>query len=237
VAITIGLFVGVLVGDFTLVGMVGDKLGLMDDGEIVLRTVGDKVILLGGKLGAKLVGLKDEGFLVGVFTKAGFEVEGLIVGDTEPPVVVGEKLGFDLVGLEVEGFLVGFLVIVGFFVKGLIVGELVIGDKLGIVGEFVVHSDFLIILASRVIAALAAKTFPILIAPVVKVTLVEAKIFPKNSVFVPRVAELPTCQKTLHAEPRETTIELLAVVRVLDILKTNNGFDSPKLFNTKVPVS
>jgi hypothetical protein len=233
----IGLLVGVLVGNFTLVGMVGDKLGLMDNGEIELKTVGDKVILLGDELGVKLVGFKVEGFLVGVFPKVGLEVEGLIVGDIDPPVVVGKRLGFDLVGLDVEGFLVGFLVVVGFLVEGLRVGEFVVGNRLGIVGEFVAHSDFLIIFASRVIAALAAKTFPSLIAPVVKVTLVEANIFPKNSVFVPRVAELPTCQKTLHAEPRETTIELLAVVRELDILKTNNGFDIPKLFNTKVPVN
>jgi hypothetical protein len=51
-----------------------------------------------------------------------------------------------------------------------------------------------------------------------------AMMSPKNVVPVPRVAELPTCQMMLlatHAggEPTATTLEALAVVRVLPIWK------------------
>ena len=58
-------------------------------------------------------------------------------------------------------------------------------------------------------------------APVLRVIDVSARMFPAKSVFVPRVAELPTCQKTRHgcALLVTCTIALLAVVRVLPILK------------------
>jgi len=36
-------------------------------------------------------------------------------------------------------------------------------------------------------------------APVVKVIEASARIFPEKLVLVPTVAELPTCQKILHA--------------------------------------
>jgi hypothetical protein len=49
--------------------------------------------------------------------------------------------------------------------------------------------------------------------------LVSAAILPTNEVLVPRVAELPTCQKTpqLDALLIRRTDELLAVVSVLPI--------------------
>jgi hypothetical protein len=55
--------------------------------------------------------------------------------------------------------------------------------------------------------------------------LVRARIFPANDVAVPSVAELPTCQNTLHSDPPLiiTTDEALAVVKVLPILKMNSA--------------
>ena len=51
---------------------------------------------------------------------------------------------------------------------------------------------------SIVTAPLRAKALPqLMVALVFKVILVSARIFPANTVVVPRVAELPTCQKTL----------------------------------------
>ena len=38
-----------------------------------------------------------------------------------------------------------------------------------------------------------------MVTPVVTVIEARARIVPRNVVFVPSVAELPTCQKTLHA--------------------------------------
>jgi hypothetical protein len=75
----------------------------------------------------------------------------------------------------------------------------------------------------------------ITLAPVVNVMLVNARIFPASDVPVPSVAELPTCQNTLHRDPPllTTTDELLAVVSVLAILKMK----TPGLLSVRVPVS
>src|SRR2546429_182877 len=84
------------------------------------------------------------------------------------------------------------------------------------------HDTAETLLVSIVTAPLSAKALPDTLAPVVKVMLATARIFPVNAVPVPRVAELPTAQYTSvsRAPPLMTTDELIAVVRVLPILKT-----------------
>ncbi len=75
-------------------------------------------------------------------------------------------------------------------------------------------------LLSRVTLPLRARALPSMEAPEFRVMLVRARICPLKSVSVPRVAELPICQKTLHPTPaakEEKTLELEAVVRVLPI--------------------
>src|SRR5665213_2492146 len=52
---------------------------------------------------------------------------------------------------------------------------------------------------SNVTAPFRASALPSRFTPVVSVMDVSAKMFPLNSEFVPSVAELPTCQKTLQA--------------------------------------
>ena len=52
---------------------------------------------------------------------------------------------------------------------------------------------------SNVTAPFRASALPSRFTPVVIVMEVSARIFPLNTEFVPRVAELPTCQKTLQA--------------------------------------
>ncbi|KJF15617.1 hypothetical protein AXFE_35410 [Acidithrix ferrooxidans] len=71
-------------------------------------------------------------------------------------------------------------------------------------------------LDSRVTAPVWAKMRPLTVAPVFRVTEVSANMVPAKFVVVPRVAELPTCQKTLHAcAPfSNTTVLDEAVVRV-----------------------
>ena len=56
-----------------------------------------------------------------------------------------------------------------------------------------------IVLVSMVTAPVLAKTRPVTFALVVSVIDVDARIEPLNWVVVPSVAELPTCQNTLHA--------------------------------------
>jgi hypothetical protein len=85
------------------------------------------------------------------------------------------------------------------------------------------------VLVSRVTAPLRAMARPLTVAFVVKVTLVSAMMVPRNVVVVPSVAELPTCQNTLHGEPGliMRTTELLAVVSVLPILKMKTALLLP----------
>jgi len=54
------------------------------------------------------------------------------------------------------------------------------------------------VLVSIVTAPFRAKALPDTLAPVVRVMLVSARIFPTNVLFVPRTAELPICQNTLQ---------------------------------------
>src|SRR3989442_4866514 len=84
------------------------------------------------------------------------------------------------------------------------------------------HNTAETLLVSIVTAPLSAKALPDTLAPVVREMLATARIFPVNAVPVPSVGELPTAQNTLvsRAPPLMTTDELIAVVRVLPILKT-----------------
>ena len=85
-------------------------------------------------------------------------------------------------------------------------------------------------LLSRVTAPLSAIARPFRIDdPVVTVMEALAMMVPWNAVFVPRVAELPTCQKTLPADAPliSVTLELLAVVSVLPIWKMKRALELP----------
>ena len=94
------------------------------------------------------------------------------------------------------------------------------------------------VLASSVTAPVCAKALPNKLASVVRVTLFSARMLPVKLVPVPRVAELPTCQNTLHGwPPTRTTEELLAVVSVLPILNTHTAAALPPALRVSVPVS
>jgi len=86
------------------------------------------------------------------------------------------------------------------------------------------------LLLSKVTAPFSAMARPFVIdEPVVIVTEAAAMMVPWKAVFVPRVAELPTCQKTLPAEAPlvSVTLELLAVVSVLPIWKIKRALEFP----------
>jgi hypothetical protein len=95
------------------------------------------------------------------------------------------------------------------------------------------------LLASIVTAPVLANALPFMRAPVTRVMLADARILPANAVPEPRVAELPTCQKTLDCRPPLTMItdEPLAVVSVLPILKIKTALQSPWASRTSIPVN
>ena len=68
----------------------------------------------------------------------------------------------------------------------------------------------MIVLLSSVTAPLRASSLPSTVAPVFSVIDVRARIVPLKFVVVPSVAELPTCQKTLHGEAPLTSFTWLA---------------------------
>jgi len=84
-----------------------------------------------------------------------------------------------------------------------VVVEVVVDVVVDVVGVVVVvvaaQVGTVIVLVSIVTAPFLAKAAPVMVAPVSSVMLVNARIVPLNEVVVPRVAELPTCQKTLQA--------------------------------------
>ena len=73
-------------------------------------------------------------------------------------------------------------------------------------------------LESNVTEPVCAKARPSKLAPVCRLMDVEARIFPINEVFVPRVADETTLHHTLHGSP-PTTLAVPEVMRVLADLK------------------
>jgi hypothetical protein len=112
------------------------------------------------------------------------------------------------------------------------------GVVVGVVDETAAQVGVVMVLWSRVTAPLRASRRPSIVAPVVAVTDVRARTLPTRCEFVPSVAELPTCQKTLHAVPplRTTTALVDAVINVDEALKMNTASGSPNVFSVKVPV-
>ena len=94
-------------------------------------------------------------------------------------------------------------------------------------------------MVSNVTAPLRAKARPWMFAPWVTVIDVKARMFPTKLEPVPSVAELPTCQKTLHGwAPLIRETELFdAVVSVEFVWKMKIDPGSPFPSSVKVPDS
>ena len=107
----------------------------------------------------------------------------------------------------------GSVVTVGVVVAVVVV---VVAVVVVVVAVAAAHVGTLIVLLLRVTAPVWASSRPCTLAPLFNVTDVCARIVPTKDVVVPKVAELPTCQKTLHAcAPSIKTTELPeAVVNV-----------------------
>jgi hypothetical protein len=68
-----------------------------------------------------------------------------------------------------------------------------------VVTEVAKQVGTVMVLSLSVTAPVWACTRPLRVAPVLSVAEASARIVPTNAVDVPKVAELPTCQKTLQA--------------------------------------
>ena len=97
-------------------------------------------------------------------------------------------------------------------IGGTVIGGTVIGGTIG----GVAHVGLVIVLVSRLTWPLRASTRPATVVPVCTVAEVNAMTLPTKVVLVPSVAELPTCQNTLHgcAPLMRATVLFDAVISV-----------------------
>jgi hypothetical protein len=134
----------------------------------------------------------------------------------------------------------------GTLVPGVVVGdgvEVVVGDGVEVVvgvggGVGVVEqTDALIVSSMRVTSPFRANTRPSTVTPEPSVIVVNAMTVP-TKVGPFSVAELPTCQNTLHAEapPIRLTVLLVPAVRVDPVWKMNTALGSPSAFRVSAPV-
>jgi hypothetical protein len=151
---------------------------------------------------------------------------GMVVGNVVggPVVVVGGAV-------VVVG---GAVVVVGGAVVVVVVGGAVVVDVGGIV-----QLGRVILLLSRLTWPLRANTRPSTMVPVVTEIEVSAMMVPTKVELVPSVAELPTCQKTLHGEAplMRLTVLLDAVINVDPAWKMKTALGSPCASRVTVPVS
>ena len=124
-------------------------------------------------------GMGDEGIVV-VVTTGGNVVLVVVVGGTVVVVVVGGTV----------------VVVVGGTVVVVVGGTVVVVVVVAVDAK---HVGVVTTLESKLTCPLRASRRPDTVEPVWAVMEVSANIVPANDVLVPRVAELPTCQKTLQA--------------------------------------
>jgi len=100
------------------------------------------------------------------------------------------------------------------------------------------HVGLVNVSSSRVTAPFRARVRPWTVTPVFTPIEVSARMFPTNVEFVPRVAELPTCQKTLHSWAPLTSETVLSepVMSVESVWKMNTVFGLPPASRVSVPV-
>jgi len=113
--------------------------------------------------------------------------------------------------------------------------EVVVGEGLG---EGDAQTAFVMVLVSSVTAPFRANNCPCTVAPVFAEMDVSAKMCPAKCELVPRVAELPTFQKTRQNRALLIRLTLLldAVMSVESVLNTKTPSGSPWASSVRVPV-
>ena len=128
------------------------------------------------------------------------------------------------------------VVVVGGAVVVVVGGAVVVVVVGGVAGA---QPVLVMTLSSSVTLPLRASARPWTVAPVCTEIDVRARIVPMNAVPVPSVAELPTCQNTLHALAPliSTTLLFEAVISVDPAWNRNTESDWPCPSRVRVPVS
>jgi hypothetical protein len=230
------------------VGLVGVGLGLVAVGVGVVPlgvvSFGVGVVPLGVGVVAVCVGVGVVPLGVGVVAVCvavgvALGVVGVALGVVGVAVgVVGVAVGVVGVAVGVVGVAVG-VVGVALGVVGVAVG--VVGVAVGVVGVgvgvVVGQLGAVIVSSSRVTAPLRASARPAMVSPVFTEIDVRARMVPVKVEFVPRVAELPTCQNTLQAWAPLVRMTLLAeeVMSVEGAWKMKTAFGSPPAFRVSDP--
>ena len=230
------LLAGVLLVDVLLAGvLLVDVLllvGLVDvvvdeDGAVVVVDAGPVVVVV--VAGATVVVVVPG---MDVVVDAGCELVVVLPGFV---VVVLTTVVVVDAGAEVV-VLPGALVVV---LPGAAVVVLLPSTVVVVVDGVTAHVGVTKVFVSRVTAPLAASTRPCTVAAVPTVTDVFARTLPTNSEPVPSVAELPTCQKTLHSWAPLMTLTVLfeAVMSDESVWKMKTELGSPAPSSTNGPDS
>jgi hypothetical protein len=151
---------------------------------------------------------------------------GMGIGTTGPLVTVVVVIGGGVVVVVVGGAVVVVVVVVG--------GGVVVD-----VGGGVTQLGRVMTFVSRLTWPLRASTRPFTVVPVCTEIEVNAMMVPTKVVLVPSVAELPTCQNTLHGEAPliRATVLFDAVINVDPAWKMNTALGSPCASRVTVPVN
>jgi hypothetical protein len=197
---------------------VGVGVGVSDGKGLVPVGVGKGLVPVGVGIGLVGVGVGVGLVAVGVGVGVGVVAVGVGVGVGVVAVGVGVGVGVVAVGVGVGVGVVAVGVGVG-------VGVVAVGVGVGITAQL----DAVIVSWSRVTAPFWASARPEMVSSVCTVIDVRARMLPTKVESVPRVAELPTCQKTLQAwAPLVRMMELAeSVVSVEGAWKIQTAFGSP----------
>jgi hypothetical protein len=182
--VAVGVGVG-LVAVGVGVGLVAVGVGVA----VVEVGVGEGLVAVGVGVGLVAVGVGVGEVAVGV--GVGVVAVGVGVG----LVAVGVGVGVVAVGVGVGVVAVG--VGVGVVAVGVGVGVVAVGVGVGVL--VIAQLGAVIVSSSRVTDPLRASARPTMVSPVSTEMDVRARMVPVKAEFVPRVAELPTCQNTLQA--------------------------------------
>lgn len=152
---------------------------------------------------------------------------------------MGIGMGIGTTGPLVTVVVIGGVVVV--VVGGAVVVVVVVvgGGVVVDVGGGVTQLGRVMTLLSRLTCPLRASTRPFTVVPVCTEMEVNAMMVPTKVVLVPRVAELPTCQNTLHGEAPLIRATVLpdAVINVDPAWKMKTALGSPCASKVTVPVS
>jgi len=212
--------------------------------DVVVVVVDDGVVAF---VVADVSAVVDDGVVAFVVADVAAVVDdGVVLADGVVEVVVSdgvvEVVVFDgVVDVVVPGGVVDVVVpggVVDVMVPGGVVDVMVPGgvvDVVVCVGA--VHLERVMVLVSRVTAPFRASSLPLIVAPVWAVIEARARTVPTNLEPTPIVAELPTCQKTLHAcAPLiRATLLFVFMMSVLADWKMNTAFESPCALSVTVP--